>query len=721
MASKHDKVLTETEKAFIALKQTLELLNNSAAPIPDVITKLTQSSKQNFVPESILDPYFIESDDPSAFKTYKEYQIPNAEEYGKMVVQAIHQIATIALSGPGGAMKNLGTFGNLFSALDAKTNAPKIVNQTTYQAGLALKDLLEFAITPKFLNQIPLLLRSSTQTFFNKVLEVLKIRLAIYKTHNPELIKVMVDKDKKLEELYAIEDTLIVKPDDKQTIAQQLETYRKLISEARPKLDDWHKSLDFPEKENTSYFIDSILAKGYPKPDLIVEWQELYNLNPARYKPYEIDIKASLDKAYQQVLKKITDLEQKIEKLESQLQTQNQAQQESGKEHRQFDKKTTLLVCKQKLDEFNKIYPEKQKTIAQNKESAQATEQQIFDLAIEISKIDPNHNNQTLVKLQTEKKEIEKKRTEVIIKYDKDLKDLAISKAQLELAVHHADLDLSLEESNELTVIERNLKKYQAFIKQLTPEHLQALGQELAGFNALRDKYAQKYHKLKLTKIFDESELLIKRAAAIKTVTEKKRVLTDLEAFKNKHRHYLWQEIPRPDQSKQKLLIKTRENLTVLNAVWTALNLESDKDLIKREFQNKCTYLEHEYFTNKTAVFPKYLNDRAKKYALSDWFESWIVLSLRCFGYKSRAEQRKEFIMIELKTAFEEYKKNPENYHILDELIDKNLQKFPPRSTKGEESKMSLHVKLLDFKSKLEKINEQVLEEGAFNQTSVSR
>ncbi|MFA6302635.1 MAG: hypothetical protein WC627_05825 [Legionella sp.] len=721
MASKQDKVLTETEQAFITLKQELELINSSAAPIPDLITKLTNSSKQNFIPDSILDPYFIESDDPAAFKAYKEYQAPNAEEYGRMVVQAIDQIATIALSGSDGAMKNIGTFMNLFSALDAKTKAPKIINKTTYQAGLALRNLLEFAITPKFLNQIPFLVRSSTQTFFNKVLEVLKIRLAIYETHTSTLIKIMVDKEKKLEELYAIEDTLSVKPNDKQTTEQQLETYRKLISEARLKIDEWQKSIDLPDETNSSYFIDSILAKGYPKPDLIAEWQELYNLNPTKYKPFEINLKASLDKAYQQVLKKVTDLQQKIEKLESELQTQRQTQQESTKEQQKSDKKTTLMLCKQQLHKFNKIYPEKQKSIAEDNKSALATEQHIFDLAVKISQIDPNNNNQTLVKLQNEKKDIEKKRTEFIIKHDEDLKDLAISKAKLELAVHHADLDLNLEETNELTVIERNLKKYQAFIKQLLPEQQQALSQELSQFTVLRDKYVQKYHQLKLSKIFDESEQLIKRAAALKTVTEKKQVLTDLEAFKNKHRHYLWQEIPRPDQSKQQLLIKTRENLTVLNAVWTALNLESDIDLIKREFQNKCTYLEHDYFTNKTSVFPKYLNDRASKYALSDWFESWIVLSLRCFGYKSRAEQRKEFIMIELKTAFDAYKNNPENYHKLDEIIDTHLQKFPPRSTKGEEFKMSLHFKLIDFKSKLAKINEQLLTERAYNQPSISR
>lgn len=120
------------------------------------------------------------------------------------------------------------------------------------------------------------------------------------------------------------------------------------------------------------------------------------------------------------------------------------------------------------------------------------------------------------------------------------------------------------------------------------------------------------------------------------------------------------------------------------------------------------------YFGNENlngGSFGNYLQARAKAYWFRDLVSSFAAMAIGCFGYKTEAEERKEYI-VELQQAFKNYNETPKNFDTLIKKINEG-EKFKPRGKEGSDVyDQSLSYHLEKFKVEVTKVNEQNVEES---------
>lgn len=96
------------------------------------------------------------------------------------------------------------------------------------------------------------------------------------------------------------------------------------------------------------------------------------------------------------------------------------------------------------------------------------------------------------------------------------------------------------------------------------------------------------------------------------------------------------------------------------------------------------------------ALFMTIISRSAREtYWFKDLISSAAALVLGCFGYKTEAQEREEYLQ-ELKADYQQYKNNPneENLKRLQGKIQEGLDKFSPRSSKNGAEAKSLKAKL---------------------------
>lgn len=225
----------------------------------------------------------------------------------------------------------------------------------------------------------------------------------------------------------------------------------------------------------------------------------------------------------------------------------------------------------------------------------------------------------------------------------------------------------------------------------------------------LQEKQAQlslAYETMRLTRIKENAESLISRPA--RSRNEKTTLQYYIRELHRSEGTYL-RSIENKPKHNHKLYHSVTQSLEKLKQFAQELNSKSDYNLIENEFEDRYHVLEQTFY-QPNGIFPKYLKERATKYAVSDLFESWAAWSLSCFGYKTRAQERNEFINIELKEALDKYKTEPqhraENYELLSQLIETGLEKFAPRTKKGDNYQNSLHNKLTLLQEQLKEVDQ---------------
>ena len=104
----------------------------------------------------------------------------------------------------------------------------------------------------------------------------------------------------------------------------------------------------------------------------------------------------------------------------------------------------------------------------------------------------------------------------------------------------------------------------------------------------------------------------------------------------------------------------------------------------------------------QAAIFIEYLHERAITFWFRDLCSQFVAMVFGCFGYKTEATSRKEYIA-ELNADVAAYNNQPGplTYDALSTLIDSGLKNFSPRAQKGPDYQKSLHCKLMGFKQEL--------------------
>lgn len=236
---------------------------------------------------------------------------------------------------------------------------------------------------------------------------------------------------------------------------------------------------------------------------------------------------------------------------------------------------------------------------------------------------------------------------------------------------------------------------------------------ELILLQQKHDQLSLAYETIRLTRIKENADSLISRPA--RSRNEKTALQYYIRELHRSEGTYL-RSIAKGPILNNKLYQSVTLSLEKLKQFTQELNLKSDQDLIENEFEDRYKTLEQTFYDSPNGIFPKYLTERAKKYALSDVFESWVAWGLSCFSYKTRVQERSEFINTELKEALDKYKNEPkfraENYEILSQLIETGLKNFAPRSKKGDNYQNSLQRKLTSLQEQLDEVNLLNLEQN---------
>lgn len=220
---------------------------------------------------------------------------------------------------------------------------------------------------------------------------------------------------------------------------------------------------------------------------------------------------------------------------------------------------------------------------------------------------------------------------------------------------------------------------------------------------------------LKLDRVQEDSDTLVKRFHS-KNRTERNGLLEDIQEYKNRNRVFLT-ELKDSDsgeiQQKLELIKKNMRQFAVIKDILesrsaSSIGFFSPVPDVKQEKQpsletNPIDILGDKYFGAATGIFPQYQYDRAQQFWLKDLIRSIAAFTLGCFGYKTDAQEREEYLD-ELRQLFDEYKKDrtQANGESLLTEIEKGQQQFPPRANVGEEGyENSLSFKLESLKTSI--------------------
>ncbi|MFA6302634.1 MAG: hypothetical protein WC627_05820 [Legionella sp.] len=220
------------------------------------------------------------------------------------------------------------------------------------------------------------------------------------------------------------------------------------------------------------------------------------------------------------------------------------------------------------------------------------------------------------------------------------------------------------------------------------------------------DQLSLAYETMRLTRIKENADSLIRPARSRNEKTALQYYIRELHRSEGTYLRSI-AKVPKLNNA---LYQSVTQSLEKLDQFSKELNLKSDYNLIENEFEDRYSAIEQNFYQIPNGIFPKYLKERATKYALSDLFESWAAWGLSFFSYKTRSQERKEFITIELKEALDKYKTEPqhraENFELLSQLIETGLEKFAPRAKKGDNYQNSLHNKLTLLQLQLNEVNQ---------------
>ena len=213
------------------------------------------------------------------------------------------------------------------------------------------------------------------------------------------------------------------------------------------------------------------------------------------------------------------------------------------------------------------------------------------------------------------------------------------------------------------------------------------------------------YHYLRLDKIKAESDLLIRKYMS---VDKSKRI--GLQSSIDQHRaqesEFLKGLEGSSENDIQMKLTAIKENNQQLDHIraellQTDVSFDSPKDRLHQ--------LGKTYFRKapEAGIFAQYLEERASQFWLKDFFRSIVALTLGVFGYKTDAQEREEYLYIQLKPAFKAYEEGGD-FDALEGVINKGQEQFSPRATSGEGYDKSLHGKLESLKDKLSPIVREI-------------
>jgi len=153
------------------------------------------------------------------------------------------------------------------------------------------------------------------------------------------------------------------------------------------------------------------------------------------------------------------------------------------------------------------------------------------------------------------------------------------------------------------------------------------------------------------------------------------------------------------EQIQAQFIVLSQAKTDLKRVIYNAAILKAES------FTGKLNILNSTFFGEgyNLGVFEEYLQERALTFFVRDLLSSVAALVLGCFGYKTEASIRAEFIS-DLETEMDHYREDdPDCYKDIQELINTGLTNFAPRANKGQaDYEKSLHAKLSQFQQDLQ-------------------
>ncbi|MDI1353034.1 MAG: hypothetical protein PSV35_09780, partial [bacterium] len=252
----------------------------------------------------------------------------------------------------------------------------------------------------------------------------------------------------------------------------------------------------------------------------------------------------------------------------------------------------------------------------------------------------------------------------------------------------------------------------------------------LSKINLLKDEVVL----LNLENVYEDSKELLKRFS-LHNRNGRKGLYEDIERFLANSSPILKKQKHSNNKSIKKKTQAITENIDQMDVIKNILapstpgsmNLFPDgdepiDDIIEPSIsQNDMNISEYYFGTGSNdGVFSTYLSERAKTFWFKDFCRSLAVLTLGCFGYKTDAIERTEYIL-ELKETYQQFKDDENQGNELLHLIEQGQKRFTPRAAAGKAGyDKSLYSILESFKSDL-KLKPAVVDYGYEPQTFQSK
>ncbi|MCL9684633.1 hypothetical protein [Legionella maioricensis] len=223
--------------------------------------------------------------------------------------------------------------------------------------------------------------------------------------------------------------------------------------------------------------------------------------------------------------------------------------------------------------------------------------------------------------------------------------------------------------------------------------------------------------KLKLDRVEEDTDSFIKRFSEIKGFSVKNRsernaLLDDIEKLKIREGDFLAKLADSDSEEIQQKLRAISQNMEQMDGIKSQLTPSAVSRLTffgaKGVMENEVTAetelamdsIRKSYFEPEVGIFTQYLQERAQQFWLKDLFRSLAAFTLGCFGYKTDAQEREEYLK-GLEIVFNRYHNESKGALVLAE-IEKGQKLFSPRAKAGEDGyNDSLHSKLESLKESL--------------------
>ncbi|CEK11398.1 hypothetical protein [Legionella hackeliae] len=264
----------------------------------------------------------------------------------------------------------------------------------------------------------------------------------------------------------------------------------------------------------------------------------------------------------------------------------------------------------------------------------------------------------------------------------------------------------------------------------LSKEKLISIEEAQVNLNGLKEKYVKLYTDnplVLLNEVDVNFKLLVERLKLLEKPQyryhekSKQQLYREIVALEKSELFSAWQRLDKStlgaiEQEKSQSIQKLQGNLAFFKTLHEPQSPLSiglfGQENRPAEQKEKFSHIRHslmsKYFgadDQLSGFFGSYLKERAKEFWFQDLISSYIALGLKCFHWKTDAQQRQEYLQ-NLKTAFQNYKNDSSHYEQLLEVVDEGKKFMPRGRIRGSHDK-TLQFHLNAFKEEIRTIHEE--------------